>query len=134
MFADIKWHKSTLLQITVYKNPPNDQDFKDFLQTWEDMYKQITFQFVMAINFRDMDELKGSQAMDFIGLFFRVLDITKQYLVCTVVCLNDKLRTPSDIFLKLYNPSRPYYVLFNHEEYERECKLRRKELKKNSDK
>lgn len=134
MFADIKWHKCTLLQITVYKNPPSDQDFKDFLQIWEDMYRQITFPFVMAVNFRDMDELKISQAMDFIGLFFRVLDITKQHLVCTVVCLNDKLKAASDTFLKLYNPSRPYYVFFNHEEYENECKFRRKELKKNSDK
>ena len=133
MWADIKWQKSTLLQITVYKNPPSDKDFKDFLQIWEDMYKQITFQFVMAINFRDMDELKLNQAMDFIGLFFRLLDITKQHLVCTVVCLNDKLRDASDIFLKLYNPSRPYYVFFNNDEYDNECRLRRKELKKNSD-
>jgi hypothetical protein len=134
MWADIKWHKSTLLQITVYEDPPSDQDFKDFLGIWEDMYKQINFQFVMAINFRDMHELKLNQAMYCIKLFFRVLDVTKEHLVCTIVCINDRLREASDIFLKLYNPSRPYYVLFNHEEFENECKLRRKELKKISDK
>ena len=130
MWADIKLHKSTM-QICVNQNPPSDKEFKEFLKIWENLYQEINSTFVMAINFRDMDEISTFQAMDFIGLFFRVLPKTKEFLSCTIVCLNDKLKDASDIFLKLYNPSRPYYVFFDHDEFNESVKTHRRELKKN---
>lgn len=129
MWVDIKWHKNSL-QVCVNQNPPSDTEFKAALQIWENLYKEIKSPFIMAVNFRDMDALQLNQGMDFIGLFLKVLDITKKYLVCTCVCLNDNLKEASNIFLKLYNPSRPYYVYFDDKLFDAEVKAQREELKK----
>jgi hypothetical protein len=128
MFGEIKWYKKAL-HVTVKRKPETDNEFNDFLVEWENMFAKINYEFVMALNLRSMERITMTQSLAFIKLFIRMLPVIRTYLSCTVVCLNDGLKEPSDMFLKLYNPSKPYYVCFSDDDFQATVKTHRRKLK-----
>ena len=112
MFAEISFKKQVLFINVIKKNPVNDE-FSDFVDECEKLYTSLCQPFILVFDLSFMGLIGPVEVYQWMTLFFKVKHITEQYLKCTVVCMNDNLREPVNMFLKLYNPIKPFHVLYD---------------------
>ena len=110
MFHSIELREN-VLQIRVLSARASDEEFDALLRDAEAIYANMDEEFYLVFDLCDMGLLPLHQAMKWMELFDRVKHVTETHLICTSVCLSDPLvKGAVDIFLGLYNPTRPLYT------------------------
>ena len=115
-FASVHIEKN-VLWVRVEKAKPDTNEFSQLITNCESIYMNMTTPFVLAMDMRIMDEINIFDAMQWMALFFRVLPITKKLLLCTCLCLNEKLNHGVNEFLKIYNPVKPFYTFHSEKKF-----------------
>ena len=110
--------EANVLRIQVQKANPEGDEFATLIDRCERAYMSMKSSFVLAMDMSIMNNINIFDALQWMAMFFRVLPMTEKLLICTCLCLNEKLDNGVNEFLKLYNPIKPFYAYHDKDEFE----------------
>tara|TARA_Y100000746_G_C15463027_1_gene432415 strand:+ start:1319 stop:1690 length:372 start_codon:yes stop_codon:yes gene_type:complete len=117
MFANVSL-KGKIFHVQVLKAKPENDEFQNLVCKCEKLYMSMNKPFILSFDLFDMDILGPIEIITWMSMFVRVMPITKEYLVCTFVCVNKSLKEPIEMFLKMYNPVKPFCFFYDRSEFQ----------------
>ena len=120
MFAKISYMNQIFCVKVKKANVENDEEFDNLISEIESLYNKIEEPFMLVLYLDKMNQITLPQAFAWMSMFMRVLNITKTFLKCTFVSINSTLQEPVDMFLKIYNPIKPFRVFYDKESLKKE--------------
>ena len=106
MFATV-CTEGNVLWVRVVSPAPKHGEFSDLVTRCEEMYLCMRRPFALALDLSLMERIHPFDAMQWMAMFFRVMPVTRQFLVMSLICFRDNLSKPVEEFLKLYDPVKP---------------------------
>ena len=118
MFARIRPSNThNMLVLTVLKAQPTDAEFDECLRLTYEAYVTMPPQFVMIFDLCRMTTLDIQRCKQWMSLFVRVKEVTRQNLVCTCIAYDGAmLRLAVEMFLRFYDPIKPFHVFSSREQ------------------
>lgn len=105
------------MTVCVLKPSPAPGEFSALVRECERLYTSQTEHFVLALNLCAMESLHPFDALQWMAMFVRVLPTTRAWLVCTCVCFHPVLREAIDMFLRHYDPIKPFHVFDRYDDW-----------------
>ena len=106
-----------LICITVNRPKPRDGEFSSLVTECEEVYKGYNQPFVLGLNLHCMDTMHPFDALQWMAMFFRVIEITKKHLICTCIHASPVLDDAINGFLNIYDPIKPFYCFQTSEAF-----------------
>lgn len=116
-FAEVEVH-SGIIKVVVLRSKAVNGEFSKLVDECERMYMSFQSDFVLAMDLRKMSQLDIFQSLQWMAMFFRVMPVTKKYLMCTCICFTPELDAHVREFLKLYNPVKPFHTFHDYAEFQ----------------
>ena len=120
-FAQVSVCRSILI-VRALRPRPTEAEFARTIALCESAYTSMQRPFVLAMDLMDMEEVSVPQALAWMAMFLRVMPTTKRFLVCTCACFPPSLKNAVDLFLKLYDPVKPFLTCSTREEMDLRAK------------
>lgn len=102
--------KSThVLRVTAHRSHPFHNEFSELVHECETMYTQYSHPFVLAMDLHLMGTLHPFDALQWMMMFYRVAETTKEHLICTCILASSTLDDAINGFLQMYDPIKPFH-------------------------
>ena len=118
MFARVRASTTqNMLVLTVLKPSCTDDEFEECMELTRAAYLAMPAGFVMVFDLCEMSLLSPRRYKQWLALFNSVRDVTERNLICTCVTYeNALLQVAINVFLRLYDPVKPFHVFCSREE------------------